>query len=65
MEINKTQLAKMANVSDATITKLSKGESVNMEMLLRICTALNCHLHDIVETVVDKNPYSDVPEQLE
>jgi len=55
LEINKTALAKMANVSDATITKLSKGESVNMEMLIRICTALNCNLHDIVETVPDKD----------
>ena len=54
LEINKTQLAKMANISDATITKLAKGESVNMEMLLRICNALDCNLHDIVETVPDK-----------
>ena len=54
LEINKTTLAKMANISDATITKLAKGESVNMEMLLRICNALDCNLHDIVETVPDK-----------
>jgi len=62
LEINKTQLAKMASISDATITKLSKGESVNMEMLLRICTALNCHLHDIVETVPDKPSESEANE---
>ena len=53
MEINKKTLASMANVSGATITKLAKGESVNMEMLVRICTALKCDLHDIVEIVPD------------
>ena len=51
MEINKRKLAEMANISGSTLTKLSKGESVNMEILVRICTALKCDLHDIVELV--------------
>ena len=54
MEINKKTLASMANVSGATLTKLTKGESVNMDMLIRICTALNCDLHDIVEIIPDE-----------
>jgi DNA-binding Xre family transcriptional regulator len=53
-EINKSALAQMANVSSSTLTKLVKGESVNMDILLRICTALDCDLHDIVETVSEK-----------
>ena len=44
----------MANVSDVTITKLANGESVNMDMFVRICTALKCNLHDIVEIVPDE-----------
>ena len=44
----------MANVSGATLTKFSKDESVNMDMLVRICTALKCGLHDIVEIVPDE-----------
>ena len=55
IEINKRQLAEMANISGSTLTKLSKGESVNMEILVRICAALNCDLHDIVEIVPDKD----------
>jgi len=54
MEINKKALAAMANISSATLTKLAKGESVNMEILVRICTALKCDLHDIVEIVPDE-----------
>ncbi len=50
-EINKRTLAGMANISGSTLTKIAKGESVNMDMLLRICTALDCDLHDIVEIV--------------
>jgi len=59
LEINKRTLAKEANISDSTLTKLSKGESVNMEMLVRICTALKCDLHDIVEIVPERTPVHD------
>ena len=31
MEINKKTLAAMASISSATLTKLAKGESVNMD----------------------------------
>jgi len=54
-EINKRTLAKMANVSGSTLTKLSKGESVNMEILVRICAALECTLDDIVELLPDED----------
>ena len=54
-EINKRTLAQMANVSGSTLTKLSKGESVNMEILVRICAALECTLDDIVELLPDEN----------
>lgn len=53
-EINKKALAQMANISGSTLTKLSKGECVNTDMLVRICTALKCDLHDIVELVPDE-----------
>ena len=54
-EINKRTLAQMANVSGSTLTKLSKGESVNMEILVRICAALECTLDDIVELLPDED----------
>jgi len=52
--INKKTPAAMANISSATLTKLAKGEIVNMEILVRICSALKCDLHDIVEIVPDE-----------
>lgn len=41
----------MANISASTLTKLNKGECVHMDMLVRICNALECDLSDIVELV--------------
>jgi putative transcriptional regulator len=41
----------MTGLSSASIAKLGKGQNVNTDVLIRICTALDCDLHDIVETV--------------
>ena len=49
--ISKPELRRMANLSPATLTKLNKNEYVSMEMLVRICKALECNIGDIVEIV--------------
>lgn len=51
LEINKKTLAERAGISASTLTKLTKGECVHMDMLVKICTALECDLSDIVELV--------------
>jgi DNA-binding Xre family transcriptional regulator len=53
--MSKSDLAKTANVSGATLTKLSKGENVNVDILIKICTALDCTLDDIIDFIPDKN----------
>jgi DNA-binding Xre family transcriptional regulator len=52
-DLNKQTLSQVANISASTLTKMSKNESVNTDMLVKICNALNCELHDIVELVAD------------
>ena len=47
--LKKKDLCIMTKISDATMAKLSKGASVNTEILVRICEALNCDIADIVE----------------
>jgi len=49
--MTKQDLRKMTGLSSASIAKLGKGQNVNTDVLIRICNALNCDLHDIVETV--------------
>ena len=52
-DMKKKVLAKAANISNYTITKMSKGENVTVEILGKICTALNCNIDDIMEFIPD------------
>jgi len=48
-KMNKKDLRLAAGVSTAVIAKLGKGENVTTDVLLRICTVLNCDISDIME----------------
>ena len=50
-EIKKNDLSAMAGVSPATITKIGKNGHVTTEVLLKICTALNCQVEDVMEII--------------
>lgn len=50
-DIKKKDLIARANVSPATITKMGKNGHVTTEVLLKICTALDCDISDIMEIV--------------
>ena len=52
-DMKKKDLSKAANISNYTITKMSKGENVTVEILGKICTALNCNIDDIMEFIPD------------
>ncbi len=47
----KKDLAKKAEISTFTISKMSKSESVTTDTLVKICTALKCNIEDIMEVV--------------
>ena len=47
--LTKTELKSSAGVSTNIIAKMGKNESISMESLAKIATALNCGLDDIVE----------------
>lgn len=51
----KKDLQAQSGLSWGSVTKLSKGEPVSMEVLMKICSTLNCDLNDIVEFVEDDN----------
>ena len=52
-DIKKKDLSSMAGISPATITKMGKNGHVTTEVLVKICTALNCTMDDIMEIVPD------------
>lgn len=53
--INRTILQNMTGISSASVAKLGRNENVNTDTLLKICSALNCHLSDIVDTTEREN----------
>lgn len=48
-DIKKKDLSERAGISPATITKMGKGGHVTTEVLVKICTALDCTIEDIME----------------
>lgn len=49
--MSKKQLREAANISTTTISRMTKNMSVNLEVILRICKALECEISDIVVIV--------------
>lgn len=52
--INKTQLREMTGITTNILAKLGKNESVQIEILAKICEVLKCDLTDIVEIKNEK-----------
>lgn len=52
--MNKQKLRELTGLSSSSVAKLGKGESITTDMLLRICSTLDCDLTDIME-LVDEN----------
>ena len=53
-EMKSKDLAAKAGVSPATLAKMKKdGAVVSSEVLVKICTALDCKLDEIMEIVPD------------
>ena len=54
-EISKGDFRTMSGISSSTSSKLLRGETVTSDVLLRICTSLNCNVEDIMEIVPTDN----------
>ena len=49
--MTKTQLIKAAKISTNAMAKLGKNQDVRVEVLVKICRALDCTMDDIMEIV--------------
>lgn len=50
-DMAKKDLQQKAHISSATMTKMSKGEAVSTEVLMKICMILHCNIGDIVDFI--------------
>ena len=58
-DMMKKDLQKEAGISWATLTKMSKGEVVSTEVLMKVCKVLRCDVGDIVEFIDDGSENTD------
>ncbi len=52
-DMKKKDLCAKAGISSSSVTKMGKGGHVTTEVLMKICTALDCTMDDIMEIVPD------------
>lgn len=54
-DMKKKDLQSSAGISWVSVTKLSKGEAVSMDVLIKVCKAMNCDIGDVVELIPKDN----------
>ncbi len=52
-DLKKKDLREMAGIGSSTMTKLANNENVTMEVMAKICSALDCKIDDVVEILLD------------
>ena len=61
----KKDLQAASGISWTSVTKMSKGETVSMEILMKVCKALDCDISDIVEFISVENEEPDSANEQE
>lgn len=49
VDMSKVELRRITGISGSTLSKMNRNEIVSLDVLIRICHALNCQLSDIAE----------------
>lgn len=52
-KMKRQDLARAAEISANTVTKLGKNETVSLDVLMRICKVFHCDIGDIMEIIED------------
>ena len=59
--MRKMDLQSLAGISSTSVAKLSKGENVQTDVLVKICRALECDTSDIMEIeIIDSEEQGDI-----
>lgn len=53
-KMSKADLRRAAGIAPNTMTKLNRDEEVSMTVLVKVCTALNANIGDIMDLVPEK-----------
>jgi len=55
LDMSKTELRLKAGISTMALAKLGKNENVSMDVLKKICMALDCNIGDIMDLIPEKH----------
>ncbi|MDT3698481.1 MAG: helix-turn-helix transcriptional regulator [Thermincola sp.] len=58
-KMNKQDLRLVAHISTTAIAKLTKGQNITTDVLLKICNALDCDFADIMEIDRSENKHKE------
>lgn len=53
-KMKKKDLARAAGISAYTMTKLNKGETVSMDVMIKFCKIFHCNIGDLMD-VIEEN----------
>ena len=53
--MRRKDLRELTGISYSTLAKLTNGDNVNMEVIEKLCLALNCRIEEIVEIIPDSS----------
>ena len=54
-DMKKKDLQLAAGISWASVTKLSKSEAVSMDVLIKVCKALECNIGDVMDLLPESD----------
>ncbi len=54
--MTKHELIRLAGISMTTVRNMEKGNNVNLDVLRKICEALDVNLGDVAEFMEDSHP---------
>ena len=52
-KMNRTELKEKSGISTASLAKLGKNENLTTAVLLKICSALDCNISEIMDVIDD------------
>lgn len=57
--LKKTEFAKLVGISANTLAKLSRNETVSMDIIVKICRTLNCSIDNIMDVLPAQSTRGD------
>ena len=54
-KMKKKDICEQAGIATSTMAKMARDENVSLEVLVRICRALNCTIDDILDILPAEN----------